>query len=220
MRLAIIGGGPAGYSAAFEAAAQGIDTVLIENKGLGGRCLREGCIPTKSLRASADAFVLAKRLSGFGVFGFSDAQLDLPTVQKRKEKIIATLLAGLEKTASNFSIKYLQGHARLLTPNEVLIQSPDDEQILRCDKILIATGSQDRCLAALLPDGKHILSSSQALALSQVPKSIIILGGGVIGSELACIFRAFGSEVCIVEARERILPLDEIDSDISKLLSK
>lgn len=220
MRLLIIGGGPAGYSAAFEAARLGVDVALVENTSLGGICLNHGCIPTKALRASADALVLAKRLKEFGVTGVVNPCIDIKAAQQRKEKIISILHTGLEKTAFNLGVRLIHGEASFLTPGSVLVKSDDENKELKADKILIATGSTDFIPSSWEFDTHCIKNSSQALDLDDIPANLLILGGGVVGCELACIFNAFGSDVTIVESQERLLPIPSIDLDVSALLAR
>lgn len=220
MRLVIIGGGPAGYTAAFEAARRGMEVTLVENARLGGTCLNQGCIPTKTIRASADALVTARRLSEFGVTGCPDPAIDLEIVQKRKNTVISTLVNGLEKTAASLGVRLVKGQATIKDAEKIMVQTPEGVSSLDCDRILIATGSSELILKDLVPDHKYILGSSDALDLESMPKRLLIVGGGVIGCEMACIFRAFGSEVTIVEGQDRLLPIPSVDADVSALLAR
>lgn len=220
MRLVIIGGGPGGYTAAFEAARRGLDVTLVENAKLGGTCLNHGCIPTKTMRASADALIHARRMAEFGVVGCNDPAIDMAIVQKRKNSVISTLHGGLEKSAAALGVKLLHGQATIIGAGKVRVSAHDGENALDTDNILIATGSKELVLKNLEPDHRHIMGSSDALDLESLPKRLLIVGGGVIGCELACIFRAFGSEVTIVEGQDRLLPIPSVDLDVSSLLAR
>ena len=220
MRVIIIGAGPGGYGAAFEAAARGMEAVLVEKSAVGGTCLHQGCIPTKTLRASADALALARRMAEFGVTGCCDPAIDLVAAQKRKSAVIGVLTGGLEKTCSRLGVRLVHGHAELAAPGHVLVRSDQGEESISGDSVIIATGSRILDLPGLAVDHSQILDSNDALALQTVPQSLLIVGGGVAGCELACIFRAFGSEVAIVEAQDRLLPLPFVDADVSELLAR
>lgn len=220
MHLVIIGGGPAGYTAAFDAARRGMRVTLAEQSSLGGTCLNHGCIPTKTMRASADALDMARRMAEFGVTGCASPAIDPALVKKRKNGVIDTLRGGLQKTAASLGIELLHGQAQIQGPGKIVVRGESGLVETDCDAILIAAGSRELELPGLPFDHKFILSSSDALELENIPGRLLIVGGGVIGCELACIFRAFGSEVTIVEGQERLLPIPGIDADISSLLSR
>lgn len=220
MHLIIIGGGPAGYTAAFEAARRGMQVTLVEKSWPGGTCLNHGCIPTKTLRASADAFSMAKRMREFGVIGCDQAAIDLAAVKKRKDKVINVLRQGLARTFDSLDIRLLHGSAFVRNGQQVEVRTESDTELISGDALLIATGSVDFALPSLPIDHQYVLSSSDALDLEYVPGRLAIVGGGVIGCELACVFRAFGSEVTIIEEQDRLLPLPGVDKDISALLAR
>ena len=220
-KITIIGGGPGGYTAAFEAAKAGAEVTMVEAASLGGTCLNWGCIPTKSLKASADALDIAHRLREFGIAGQGQATADMEAIVARKDKILATLRGGLEKTCAERKVRVLYGMARVVSANLVRVRTPEGEtQEIAGDKVIIATGSRDLDLPMLPVDHTTILTSSDALALDSIPERLAIIGGGVIGCELACIFQTFGSKVTLVEGLERILPLPSVDRDISKLMQR
>lgn len=220
MRLTIIGGGPGGYTAAFAAAQKGCEVTLIENSALGGTCLNRGCIPTKTVRASAEALHMASRLSEYGVRGCETPGIDLHGVRKRKESVMAILKGGLEKTCAHLKITRLHGSARIVDARRVTVHSPTGESAVSGDAVVIATGSRVLELPGLGFDHTHILNSDDALELETIPSRLVIVGGGVIGCELACIYGAFGSAVTIVEGQDRLLPLPSVDKDISALLNR
>ncbi len=223
LRLVVIGGGPGGYAAAFAAARAGMQVTLVEKKYLGGVCLNYGCIPTKTLKASAEALELALRLQEYGI----DSQgitLNMPLVVERKEKVCGILRKGLEKTCAKLKITYLQGKGKILASDpQKVVQVEDDAgemTTIEADRILLATGSQIIELPGLTFDHTHILDSDDALALTNIPEHLCIVGGGVIGCEMAFIYNAFGAKVTLVEGLERVLPLPSVDNDVSKLLQK
>lgn len=220
MRLTIIGGGPAGYTAAFEAARRGCEVTLVERETLGGTCLNHGCIPTKTLRASADAMDMARRLAGYGVTGCAAPEIDAEAVQRRAASVIGILRGGLEKTCDRLGIRRLQGAARVRDARTVAVRGDDGERQAHGDALILATGSRIRELPGLEPDHVRICDSDDALKLREIPASCIIVGGGVIGCELACILADFGSRVTVVEAQDRLLPLPSVDADISTLLAR
>jgi dihydrolipoamide dehydrogenase len=219
-RLTVIGGGPGGYTAAFAAAEAGIDVTLIESGSLGGTCLNTGCIPTKTLRASADVLELTGRLAEFGLRG-NRAEVDMAALHTRKERVTATLRSGLEQSCAALKIRTLHGRGRLLNAGQVAVTGADSGTVLVTgDMVILAPGSRSQALPDLPFDHKSILSSDDALEMKALPKRLLIAGGGVIGCELACIFRSLGSDVCLVEAQDRLLPLPSIDADISAVLRR
>ena len=220
-KITIIGGGPGGYTAAFEAAKAGAEVTLIEAAYMGGTCLNWGCIPTKTFKASAETLETVHRLKEFGISGECSAVADMPAIVARKDKVAGTLRGGLEKTCSKLKVNLLHGTAKVVNANLVRVRINDgQEQEITGDKVIIATGSRNLDLPSLPVDHTKIISSNDALELDHVPERLLVVGGGVIGSELACIFQAFGSKVTIVEGLDRILPLPFIDQDMSKLMQR
>ena len=218
-RITILGGGPGGYTAAFAAAKAGAAVTLIEPAGMGGTCLNSGCIPTKTLKASAEALETAHRLAEFGISGVGAAVADMAAIVARKDKVGQVLRGGLEKTCVNLKITLLRGQGKLVGGTTVRVALNDGgETVVEGDAVILATGSRSMDLPGLAVDHKHIISSDDALNLPTVPKRLLIVGGGVIGCEMAFIFRAFGSEVRIVEGQTRLLPLPAVDEEISKLI--
>lgn len=218
-RILVIGGGPGGYTAAFAAAKSGADVVLVEAGPMGGTCLNWGCVPTKTLRASADALELARRCAEFGIEGVGDASVNMGAVVGRKNRVTALLRGGLEKTCAALKVRLLRGKAELLGGTRVRVSLNDGgEELLEGDSIILATGSRSLDLPSLPLDHTHILSSDDALELEAVPQRLVIVGGGVIGAELAFIYQSYGAKVTVVEGRERLLPLPSVDDEVSKLL--
>lgn len=220
IRLTVIGGGPGGYTAAFAAARAGMSVTLVESGNLGGTCLNNGCIPTKTLKASADALELALRLSQFGITGQGAPAVDPAAVLARKEKVCSTLRGGLEKACASLGVRLLKGRGRLVHTRLVEASTAEGPVSVEGDRVILATGSGALELPGLPVDHTHILTSDDALALDRVPASIAIVGGGVIGCELAFIYQAFGSKVTVVEGQNRLLPLPSVDADMSALLQR
>ncbi len=218
-RITVIGGGPGGYTAAFAAAKAGVKVTMVEALAIGGTCLNWGCIPTKTLRASADALEMAHRLAEFGIEGIGEARANMQAVLARKERVIGVMRKGLEKKCASLGINFLQGHAALQGANRVLVSLQGGiTQEVESDFIIIATGSRTLDLPSLPVNHTNILSSDDALNMAKIPPRLIIVGGGVIGSEMAFIYQSFGSKVTIVEGQNRLLPLPSVDEEVSKLL--
>ena len=221
MRITVIGAGPGGYTAAFAAAKRGAEVTLVEAKWLGGTCLNCGCIPTKTLKSSAEALETVHRAAEFGIAGAGAPSVDMPAVIARKRKVSETLRGGLEKTCQKLKVKVVMGRGQIVNAGLVKATLEDGSvQDIEGDKIIIATGSSVLNLPTLPVDGKFILSSDEALELDHVPASLVIVGGGVVGTELAFIFRAFGSQVTIVEGQDRLLPIPSVDAEMSKLIQR
>jgi len=219
MKLTIIGAGPGGYTAAFAAAEKGIEVTLIDMAEIGGTCLNRGCIPTKTLRSSADAVMLAGRLPEYGV-ETGPAKICLDTIRKRKDSVIGILRTGLEKSCSRLKVRFVSGQAEVLSAKEVLVHTKDGDETVTGDAVIIASGSRVLELPGLTFDHQYVLNSDDALSLDRIPARLCIVGGGVIGCELACIYRAFGSAVTIVEGQDRVLPMPSVDKDVSTLLNR
>ena len=220
MKLTIIAGGPGGYTAAFAAAKAGVEVTLVERAHLGGTCLHTGCIPTKTLRSSADVLEMSGRLAEFGITGECALKADMPAIVNRKRKVTATLQTGLEKTCAQLKVRVVYGKAELVSAKLVRVTTAEGTEEVESDNVIIATGSSPLELPALPVDHARVLSSDDALELQAVPPSLIIVGGGVIGCELAFIYRAFGSKVTVVEGQNRVLPLPSVDEEISRLLQR
>ena len=201
--LAIIGSGPCGYVAAIRAAQLGIKVSVFEKEHVGGVCLNWGCIPTKALSATAGVLANIQRSAEFGI-NIKGFDIDFSKAQERKNNIIKKLSSGIEMLFKARKIELVRTKAELGK--------------IDAKNILIATGSSPFQLPGMEFDGKSILSSTDMLELKSIPKSIVIVGGGVIGCEFASIFRQFGSEITIVEMMERLLPTE--DEEISKKIEQ
>lgn len=211
--LAIIGSGPCGYVAGIRAAQLGMKVCVFEKDRLGGVCLNWGCIPTKALSASAAALYNIERASEFGI-NVKGYDIDFQKIQERKNNIVKKLSIGIETLLKARKIDIVRGNA-ILKDNTAVI-SGDIE--VGANNILIATGSLPFELPGMIFDGVNILSSTHMLDLQKVPKSILIVGGGVIGCEFASIFRTFGSEITIVEMMDQLLPSE--DAEIARKIEQ
>jgi dihydrolipoamide dehydrogenase len=222
--ITIIGAGPGGHIAAFEAARRGADVTLIEKAHVGGTCLNSGCIPTKTIKASADALENAHRLSEFGITQSEGDEArfraDMAAVVARKERVRQVLCGGLEKTCKSLNVRLVRGAAELGPDKTVIVRNEDGVEEIKSDSIILATGSSTVDLPSLPIDHKYIINSDDALNLDHVPENMVIVGGGVIGCELAFIYRAFGASVTIVQGMERLLPLPSVDEEMSRLLQR
>lgn len=217
--IAIIGGGPAGYVAAITAAQHGQQVTLIDKGPLGGTCLNEGCMPTKSLLESAGVYSLVKQANKFGIrIASNQIEVDWDTVQQRKNTVVSSLVQGIQYLMKKNRIKVINGTASFLSSRVLRIDSEDKQEELTSDKIIIASGSEPVSLPFAPFNKEWIIDSSQAMSLTKIPSSLLIIGGGVIGCEFASIFSRLGTKVTIVEMAEQLLPGE--DDDIASILHK
>ncbi|MBN1828314.1 MAG: dihydrolipoyl dehydrogenase [Deltaproteobacteria bacterium] len=215
-RVVVIGGGPGGYVAAIEAAQQGADVTLIEKDKLGGTCVNRGCIPTKALVQTAQLFNDIGRAKEFGITveGFS---LNFDEASKRKRKIVDQLRDGVQYLMRKNKIKVVEGAATIINGGRVKVSGKEETEVSG-NNIIIATGSVPSSLPVEGIDGSNVINSDDALEMDSLPKSLVIIGGGVIGLEFAQIFRRLNVAVSVVEMMPQILPAE--DSDIAKQLEK
>lgn len=213
MKIIIIGAGPGGYETALLAARRGVEVVLVESAHVGGTCLNEGCIPTKSFCKNAEVLDGLREAGAFGVTGLSYG-FDFGAVTARKNAVVEQLRDGVEGLLSHKNITLVRGKAAFKDDHTVLA----DGQEYAADYIIIATGSVSASLPIPGADLPGILTSREILDLQEVPKRLCVIGGGVIGLEFASVFRSFGSEVTVLEYFKEILP--RFDSDLSKRLKQ
>ncbi len=219
MKVAIIGAGPGGYVAALKAAQSGAQVTVIEDLEVGGTCLNRGCIPTKALVASAEAYAKAKELEDFGIELKGEVAPNLQKIIERKNKVVGTQVKGIRGLFKSWGVTLKEGRGSLLSQKEVEIKAKDGStEKIEADKIIIATGSRPAQIPAFIFDGKRILSSDDALKLTELPKSLLIIGAGVIGCEFACIYKELGSDVTMVEMMPRAVMTEDVE--ISELLEK
>ncbi|MEY8190270.1 dihydrolipoyl dehydrogenase [Peribacillus simplex] len=216
-RIAIIGGGPAGYVAAITAAQQDKEVILVVDGPLGGTCLNEGCMPTKSLLKSADTYDLVKNAGHMGIRLPSNLiEVDWDTVQERKRDVISKLVNGIRYLMNKNKIKVIQGRASILTGHRLRIENGNKNKEIEASKIIISTGSEPIPLPFAPFDGEWIIHSGQAMSLPAIPESLLIVGGGVIGCEFASIYSRMGTKVTVIEMGAKLLPGE--DDDITSIL--
>lgn len=222
--IVILGGGTGGYVAAIRASQLGLKTAVVEKEKLGGTCLHKGCIPSKSLLRSAEVFAQTKNGEEYGILA-KEIKLDFQKVQIRKQRIVDQLHRGVQQLMKKGKIDLYHGVGRILGPSifapvagtiSVEMNDGNENEILIPQHVIIATGSRPKTLNGLEIDGDFILSSNEALELSDIPSSVLIVGGGAIGIEWASMLRDFGSDVTIIEYAPRLLPSE--DHDISREL--
>lgn len=210
--LGIIGGGPAGYTVAFQARSKGLSVVLFEKDKVGGVCLNRGCIPTKAILHSAELYEEMKSATELGITA-ENLSFDYSKVVERKDKIVEKLRKSLELSLKNSGVVVVNAEAKI--PSHTMKNGENqvfaNEEIYECKKIITATGSKPRDFDGLRFDHKFILSSDDILNLKTLPKSIVIIGSGAIGIEWARILSAFDVEVTIVEMADHLLPLADIE---------
>jgi len=222
-QAAVIGGGPGGYVCAIRLAQLGLKTACIESRGsLGGTCLNVGCIPSKSLLNLSEEFHKVKNLSNKGI-EVGEVKLNLSKMMKSKDKAVTVLTKGVEFLLKKNKVTYFKGHGSFKSKNEINIKDANNkETIISADKIVIATGSVPVSLPGINFDEKIILSSTGALKIEQVPKKMIVVGGGYIGLEMGSVWSRLGADVHVVEFLEHITPgMDrEISHEFMKILKK
>jgi dihydrolipoamide dehydrogenase len=219
--LIVIGSGPGGYSAAVRAGQYGLKTAIVEKDAkLGGTCLHVGCIPTKALLHTADLWSFANHSAEEGIT-IEKPVLNYPKVIERKNSIVQKHAKGVEFLMKKNKVDWIPGFATIKSTGDIKkieVKSDKGTQTLETKNILIATGSEARMLPGLKPDAEFILTNIEILNITQVPKSLMIIGAGAVGVEFASMFRRFGSEVSIFEMAPRIVPVE--DEEISKELER
>ncbi len=215
--LLVIGGGPGGHAAAFRTAELGVQTMIVDAAGLlGGVCLHAGCIPSKTLLHVAEIIEQTRHAEQLGVT-FGKPKVDLAKIRQWKENVIATLYEGLEKQAKRLGIKRIKGRARFESSESVSLEG-DDAGRIKFRRAIVATGSESIRLRGIEVDSPRVVHSGGALALEEIPKSMLVVGGGYIGLELGSVYASLGSEVTVVEMLASLLP--GADADLVRPLSR
>jgi dihydrolipoamide dehydrogenase len=215
--MLVLGSGPGGYTAAFRAADLGLDTVLVERyASLGGVCLNVGCIPSKALLHAAAVIDEAQHASDYGV-SFGQPTIDLDALRKYKEKVVGQLTKGLAGMAKQRKVRVVAGTGSFISPNELEVTGEGGTQLIRFEQCIIAAGSQAVKLPNFPWDDKRVMDSTDALELADIPKKLLVVGGGIIGLEMATVYRALGSEVTVVEFLDQLMP--GADPDLVKPLA-
>ncbi|HET8760220.1 MAG TPA: FAD-dependent oxidoreductase, partial [Nitrospiria bacterium] len=216
-RLLVLGGGPGGYVAALRAAHLGAQVTVIESRGLGGACLHRGCIPTKALVATADVLRTVRRAKEFGVRGSDQVVVDLAEVVARKNRLVQSQTQGIEQLFKAAKVTLVRGVGALTGPRSALVRDAQGRtRTIEADAVIVATGSEPARPAEFPFDGERVLTTDDALDLTRLPASVVIVGGGVTGCEFACIFRALGADVTVIERLPRVVATE--DEAVSSLL--
>jgi len=216
--VVIIGGGPGGYVSAIKAAHLGLKAVLVEKDKLGGVCLNRGCIPTKALVSTAEMLNHLKRAEEFGI-QVKDYSFDFPAIMKRKKMITQRLSSGVGQLMKANQVRVIRGEGQIIEPGTVEVLDADGQkEVIKTKNIIIATGSKVMKLPIPGIDSEGVITSDEALSLSELPSRMLIIGGGVVGIEFAGIFKALGVEVTVVEMLPRILP--PVDEEIARRLAQ
>src|SRR6056297_3877311 len=216
--LVVLGSGPGGYSAAFRAADLGKSVILIERyPTLGGVCLNVGCIPSKALLHVAKVITEAEDMNAHGV-SFGKPKIDLDELRKFKDDVIGQLTGGLGGLAKGRKVKVVQGYGTFTGPNMIEVVGDDGKTNVSFDQCIIAAGSEPVNLPFIPQDDERVIDSTGALELKDIPKRMLVLGGGIIGLEMACVYDALGSKITVVEFMDQLMP--GADKDIVKPLHK
>ena len=217
-KLVVLGSGPGGYTAAFRAADLDVDTVLVERyASLGGVCLNVGCIPSKALLHAAAVIDEAEAMAAHGV-SFGAPKIDLDKLRDFKTKVVGKLTGGLAGMAKQRKVRTVQGVGTFVSPNEMEVQTSEGTKLIRFENAIIAAGSQAVRLPAFPWDDERIMDSTGALELKDVPKKLLVVGGGIIGLEMATVYSGLGSDVTVVEFMDQIIP--GADTDLIKPLAQ
>lgn len=224
--VVVLGGGTGGYVAAIRGAQLGLKVALVEKDKVGGTCLHRGCIPSKAYLRSAELLHTFQHSQNFGIKS-AGVELDFPGVFSRKEKIVSNLHKGVQGLLKKNGVTVFQGAGAVVPPSIfspnglVSVMVGDQQELLEFNKIIVATGSRPKTMGLAI-DGQHIMTSDEALARETLPKSVIIIGGGVIGMEWASMYSDFGVEVTVLEFLPRILPTadEEVAAELDKLMKR
>lgn len=214
--IAILGAGPGGYPAAIRAAQYGANVAIIEARDLGGVCLNRGCIPSKALLESVHAYKMMKKADSYGL-SCGEVSCDIKAVYDRKAKVVEKLRGGVGMLLKKNKVDVIRGRGRLKDKNTIAVEG-DDAGEVKADTIILATGTEPMEPSFLPMDGENVATSDQFLSLTELPKSVLVIGGGYIGCEMATVLSGLGAEVTVVEMLPRLLALS--DADISKEILK
>ncbi|MVW71599.1 dihydrolipoyl dehydrogenase [Bordetella sp. 15P40C-2] len=217
--LLIIGGGPGGYVAAIRAGQLGVPTIIVEGSQPGGTCLNIGCIPSKAWIHAAGEYERACQQAHVSTLGISVQHPSIDSAQTLawKDGIVSRLTAGVEALLKKAGVRLVRGWARVLDGKTVEVKTDEGAQRIQCEHLLLAAGSEPMPLPSM-PFGDRVISSTEALSPRQIPKRLVVVGGGYIGLELGTVYRKLGAEVSVVEAQDRILP--SYDADLTQPVSK
>lgn len=220
-KITVLGAGPGGYVAAIRAAQLGAEVTVIEADNVGGTCLNHGCIPSKIMITTAEMLEKFHRAAEFGLAVEGEVRPDMQRLMARKNAVVKSQIKGILNLFKHHGIQFIKGSGYIKGPGLVAVKQYEGEELeVPWDKLILATGTTPFEIPAFPFDGHKIISSDHALSLEKVPKSIMIVGGGVIGCEFAFILSALGAKVTVVEALSRMLPLPSVDEACSKVLQR
>jgi dihydrolipoamide dehydrogenase len=220
--VAIIGSGPGGYVAAIRAGELGLKTVVVEKDPfLGGTCLHVGCIPTKVLLHHADVYDHFKNASELG-FEVSGLKINWPNILARKNKIVTKHAKGIEFLFKKNKVEWVQGWGKYDGPGKVSVEKEGKKSTIEANNVILVSGSEAKALPGIEPDHKQILTNRSILELPEIPKTLIVVGAGAVGVEFASIYNSFGTQVTILEALPRVVPVEdeEISTELEKIFKK
>ncbi len=210
VKLTIIGAGPGGYVAAIRAAQLGAQVTIVEDAEVGGVCLNQGCIPTKTLVSTAEALDHARKAADYGLDVPGAVTYNLAKIRERKDKVVSIQVKGIRALFKSWGVNLIEGRGSMLSPDVVRVVQRDGTTMdIKSDKIIIATGSRPAKLPGFPFDGKSVITSDEAVQLKNIPKSLLIVGAGVIGCEFAFIYRTFGAELTMAEVMPRALSTED-----------
>lgn len=219
IKVVVIGAGPGGYAAAVRAAQLGGDVCVIEKDNLGGTCLNWGCIPSKIMKTTADWLAHIRKARDYGIDIEGPVLPNIERLMARKSGIVQGQIKGIQNLLQHHGINSIKGSAAISAPGRITVQcSSGGNQTVEWDRLIIATGTVPLNIPAFPFDGQIVISSNDILNISALPESMVIVGGGVIGCEFACIMAALGTKITLVEAMPRLLPLPSVDEVCSKVL--
>ncbi|HST26988.1 MAG TPA: dihydrolipoyl dehydrogenase [Rudaea sp.] len=217
-QVVVLGSGPGGYTAAFRSADLGQNTVLIERyAALGGVCLNVGCIPSKALLHAAKVIDEAAHAADIGI-EFGAPKIDIGKLRGFKDKVVAQLTGGLAGMGKQRKVTVVQGTGKFVSPNEIEVETKDGKKLVRFEKAIIAAGSQAVKLPGFPWEDPRMMDSTDALLLTDVPKKVLVVGGGIIGLEMACVYDALGAQVTVVELLDQLMP--GADTDLVRPLAQ
>ena len=216
--VVVLGSGPGGYTAAFRAADLGLNVALVERyPSLGGVCLNVGCIPSKALLHAAAVIAEAEQMADHGVV-FGEPQIELEKLRGWKDKVVGQLTSGLSGMAGKRKVTVIEGVGAFISDHEIRVESGDGEQTISFAQAIIAAGSQPMKLPGLPWDDERLMDSTGALELEEIPERLLVIGGGIIGLEMACVYQGLGSKVTVVELTSQLMP--GADKDLVRPLQK
>ena len=220
--VAIIGSGPGGYVAAIRAGELGLKTIVVEKDPfLGGTCLHVGCIPTKVLLHHADVYDHFRDAAELG-FEVSDLKINWANILARKDKIVKKHAKGIEFLFRKNKVEWVQGWGRYEGPGRISVEKEGEKSIIEASNVLLVSGSEARSLPGVEPDHKTILTNRSILELPEIPKTLIVVGGGAVGMEFASLYNSFGTQVTILEALPRVVPVEdeEVSAELNRVFRK